>query len=102
MTDDRTSQGDNERQDSNTTQTDPAGAPNKNPAHSPSNEYEPNDSRNVTGVADTPDGRWSGDKQDGQASGEYEPRDSRNVTGAASTEDGRWTNDSEKLAPGDD
>lgn len=70
-------------------------------AEQPSNEYEPNDSRNVTGVADTPDGRWSGDKEHGQGSGEYEPADSRNVTGTASTEDGRWTNDDKKLAPGD-
>jgi hypothetical protein len=69
--------------------------------HAPSSEYEPNDSRNVTGAADTPDGRWSGDDQEVQGSGEYEPRDSRNVTGAATTEDGRWTNDKQKLAPGD-
>lgn len=69
--------------------------------HSDSNEYEPNDSRNVTGAADTPDGRWSGEARRGQGSCEYEPRDSRNVTGTASTEDGRWTNDKAKLAPGD-
>ena len=55
-------------------------------------EYEPNDSRNVTGRAHTPDGRWSGDRQRRGHGGEYEPRDSRNVTGAASTPDGRWTN----------
>jgi hypothetical protein len=54
-------------------------------------EYEPNDSRNVTGTAHTPDARWSGDKQKPGHGGEYEPRDSRNVTGTASTEDGRWT-----------
>lgn len=53
------------------------------------NELEPNDSRNVTGTAHTPDGRWSGDEQEGPG-GEYEPRDSRNVTGTAKTEDGRW------------
>ena len=57
-----------------------------------SGEYEPKDSRNVTGEAHTPDGRWSNDKQDRQQGGEYEPRDSRNVTGTASTPDGRWTN----------
>ena len=55
-------------------------------------EYEPKDSRNVTGTAHTPDGRWSGDRQKPGHGGEYEPRDSRNVTGTASTQDGRWTN----------
>ena len=55
-------------------------------------EYEPNDSRNVTGTAHTPDGRWSGDGQKPGHGGEYEPRDSRNVTGQAATRDGRWTN----------
>jgi len=101
MTDHCEGPGEAERQDPGTTQTNPAGASSKKPSLSRSNEYEPNDSRNVTGAADTPDGRWSGDEQNGQASGEYEPRDSRNVTGSASTQDGRWTNDSEKLAPGD-
>lgn len=56
-------------------------------------EYEPNDSRNVTGTAHTPDGRWSGDKQPAGHGGEYEPRDSRNVTGTAQSPDGRWTNE---------
>lgn len=56
-------------------------------------EYEPNDSRNVTGTAHTRDGRWSGDRQKPGHGGEYEPRDSRNVTGTAATRDGRWTND---------
>lgn len=55
-------------------------------------EYEPRDSRNVTGTAHTPDGRWSGDPDKPGHGGEYEPRDSRNVTGTASTQDGRWTN----------
>lgn len=65
-------------------------------------EYEPRDSRNVTGTADTPDGRWSGDPAtSGKGSGEYEPRDSRNVTGTAATPDGRWTDDRDRLAPGD-
>ena len=67
------------------------------------NEYEPNDSRNVTGTAQTDDGRWSGDDaSDVQGSGEYEPRDSRNVTGTARTEDGRWTNDTPDRAAGND
>ena len=66
-------------------------------------EYEPKDSRNVTGTAHTPDGRWSGDKQPRGHGGEYEPKDSRNVTGTASTPDGRWTNKDGKppLAAGD-
>jgi hypothetical protein len=55
-------------------------------------EYEPKDSRNVTGTAQTRDGRWSGDADKAGHGGEYEPRDSRNVTGTASTPDGRWTN----------
>jgi len=55
------------------------------------NELEPNDSRNVTGTADTPDGRWSGDDVAAEHGGEYEPKDSRNVTGTAVTPDGRWT-----------
>lgn len=55
-------------------------------------EYEPNDSRNVTGTARTPDGHWTGSPQKPGHGGEYEPRDSRNVTGTASTPDGRWTN----------
>lgn len=57
-------------------------------------EYEPKDSRNVTGTAHTKDGRWSGDPQPKGHGGEYEPRDSRNVTGTAKTPDGRWTNES--------
>lgn len=57
-----------------------------------SNELEPNDSRNVTGTAETEDGRWSGDAQKRAHGGEYEPKDSRNVTGTATTPDGRWTN----------
>lgn len=66
-------------------------------------EYEPKDSRNVTGQAHTKDGRWSGDRQKAGHGGEYEPRDSRNVTGTASTKDGRWTNEQGKppLANGD-
>jgi hypothetical protein len=55
-------------------------------------EYEPRDSRNVTGTAHTRDGRWSGDADKPGHGGEYEPRDSRNVTGTATTQDGRWTN----------
>jgi len=55
-------------------------------------EYEPKDSRNVTGKARTSDGRWSADPEPRGHRGEYEPRDSRNVTGTASTPDGRWTN----------
>jgi hypothetical protein len=54
-------------------------------------ELEPNDSRNVTGTAQTRDGRWSGDTPQPGHGGELEPQDSRNVTGTAVTEDGRWT-----------
>jgi hypothetical protein len=54
-------------------------------------ELEPKDSRNVTGTARTPDGRWSGDAPEAGHGGELEPNDSRNVTGAAVTDDGRWT-----------
>jgi len=55
-------------------------------------EYEPKDSRNITGTANTRDGHFTGDVQKPGHGGEYEPRDSRNVTGTASTPDGRWTN----------
>jgi len=92
---------DDERETTETKQPDRVGASRTSRLAPSSNEYEPNDSRNVTGAADTPDGRWSGDEGHGQGSGEYEPADSRNVTGTASTEDGRWTNDGKKLAPGD-
>lgn len=54
-------------------------------------ELEPKDSRNVTGMAHTPDGRWSGDAPKGSDGGELEPSDSRNVTGMATTDDGWWT-----------
>jgi hypothetical protein len=54
-------------------------------------ELEPKDSRNVTGMARTPDGRWSDDAAEEPNGGELEPNDSRNVTGMAITEDGRWT-----------
>jgi hypothetical protein len=54
-------------------------------------EYEPRDSRNITGDASTPDGHFTGDRQKPGHGGEYEPRDSRNVTATASTKDGRWT-----------
>ncbi|SMF61119.1 hypothetical protein [Allosphingosinicella indica] len=63
------------------------------------NEYEPNDSRNVTGMAHTKDGRWSGDAQ-GPHGGEYEPEDSRNVTGVAQTRGDRWARKNDK--EGDD
>ena len=63
-------------------------------------ELEPGDSRNVTGTAHTPDGRWSGDAPAPGHGGELEPADSRNVTGTASTPDGRWTNDAIVDGPG--
>lgn len=62
-------------------------------------ELEPKDSRNVTGAARTPDGRW-GETSDKAKGGELEPKDSRNVTGTAVTDDGRWTGAA--VRPGDD
>lgn len=56
-------------------------------------EYEPRDSREVTGTAGDPRKSWR--EQEPQTPlnrGEYEPGDSRNVTGTATTSDGRWTN----------
>jgi hypothetical protein len=55
-------------------------------------EYEPRDSRKITGDANRPDGHFTGDRQKPGHGGEYEPRDSRDVTGLAATQDGRWTN----------
>lgn len=56
-----------------------------------SNEYEPKDSRRVTGEKGQRGKSWR--EQEGRPRrGEYEPEDSRNVTGTASTPDGRWTN----------
>jgi hypothetical protein len=63
-------------------------------------EYEPKDSRNITGTAHTPDGHFTGDPQNAGHGGEYEPRDSRNVTGTAATPDGRWTNKDGKPSAG--
>lgn len=64
------------------------------------NQYEPNDSRNVTGAGRSKDGRWSGDREPRTKGGEYEPRDSRNVTGTASTPDGRWTGPANEMPEG--
>lgn len=61
-------------------------------------EYEPRDSRNVTGTASTPDERWSGDKAEPGHGGEYEPKDSRVVTGALDEEEQDETG--EKDPPG--
>ena len=44
-------------------------------------EYEPKDSRNVTGTANTKDGRWSNDPPVPGHGHEYAPADSRVVTG---------------------
>lgn len=54
-------------------------------------ELEPKDSRNVTGAARRPDGRWRDDEPKPGHGGELEPNDSRNITGTATTEDGHWT-----------
>ncbi len=59
----------------------------------PGGEYEPNDSRNATGVKGPKDKSWrEKEPPSPQSRGEGEPVDSRNVTGTASTPDGRWTN----------
>jgi len=56
-------------------------------------EYEPKDSRHVTGEKGPKDKSWRELEPPNPANrGEMEPRDSRNVTGTASTPDGRWTN----------
>lgn len=49
-------------------------------------EYEPKDSRNVTG-----DMRKSWRARERPEGDEYEPKDSRHVEGTASSPDGRWT-----------
>lgn len=64
-------------------------------------EYEPRDSRNITGEASTPDGHFSGDRGKPGHGGEYEPRDSRNVTGTAATPDKRWTNEAGRVPRAD-
>jgi hypothetical protein len=56
-------------------------------------EYEPKDSRHVTGEKGPKDESWRDlEPPDPANGGELEPVDSRNVTGTASTPDGRWTN----------
>lgn len=59
-----------------------------------SGEFEPNDSRNVTGTASTPDGRWTGQGQQpplagGQSPQPTGPREHETREGGASQE--RWS-----------
>lgn len=54
-------------------------------------EYEPMDSRKVTGTKGDPAKSWREQENARDGRGEYEPRDQRNLTGTASTPDGRWT-----------
>ena len=68
----------------------------------PGGEYEPNDSRHVTGVKGPKEQSWREKEPPTPASrGEGEPVDSRNVTGTASTPDGRWTNEEGKTPRAD-
>ncbi len=53
-------------------------------------EYEPRDSRHVTGTKGNPDKSWREQENPREGRGEYEPRDSRNVTGQPATEKDRW------------
>jgi len=62
-------------------------------------EYEPLDSRHVTGVKGSKDVSWRDKENPPRPRGEFEPEDSRNVTGVASTPDGRWTNDDRDPPP---
>ncbi|MBF7013811.1 hypothetical protein QUC32_03065 [Novosphingobium resinovorum] len=56
-------------------------------------EYEPQDSRKVTGTAGDKDKSWR-EQEDARAGrGEYEPRDVRNVTGQPASETDRWRKD---------
>ena len=62
-------------------------------------EYEPNDSRNVTGTASTPDGRWTRDRNPPAADGfDPDPRDEDDLDEAYADEqsgNGRETEDDE-------
>ncbi|HUD95809.1 hypothetical protein [Sphingobium sp.] len=53
-------------------------------------EYEPRDSRKVTGEAGDPAKSWRKQEDARAGRGEYEPRDQRNVTGQPADEDDRW------------
>lgn len=56
-------------------------------------EYEPQDSRKVTGTAGDPKKSWREQENARDGRGEYEPRDQRNVTGQPSEESDRWEKD---------
>jgi hypothetical protein len=56
-------------------------------------EYEPQDSRKVTGTAGDPGKSWREQEDAREGRGEYEPRDQRNVTGQPATEADRWRNE---------
>ncbi|MFC6623194.1 hypothetical protein AB3M93_19600 [Novosphingobium panipatense] len=53
-------------------------------------EYEPMDSRKVTGQKGDPEKSWREQEDPRDGRGEYEPRDHRNVTGQKGEEDDRW------------
>lgn len=56
-------------------------------------EYEPMDSRKVTGETGNPRKSWREQENAADGRGEYEPRDQRNVTGQPTTENDRWRNE---------
>ncbi|MGF7153295.1 hypothetical protein [Novosphingobium gossypii] len=56
-------------------------------------EYEPQDSRKVTGTSGDPSKSWRQQEDPREGRGEYEPRDQRNVTGQPTQERDRWHND---------
>ena len=63
-------------------------------------EYEPKDSRNVTGTAKTKDGRWSDDSPERGHGNGYAPADSRIVTGTKSApHDGASDEGDERFVP---
>lgn len=56
-------------------------------------EFEPQDSRRVTGTVGDKDKSWREQEDPRAGRGEYEPRDSRNVTGQPAEEQDRWQKD---------
>jgi hypothetical protein len=56
-----------------------------------SGEYEPKDSRNVTGTKGRADSKWR-EKETSERGGEYAPRDQRDVHGTSSDDrKSRWS-----------
>jgi len=59
-----------------------------------SGEYEPRDSRKVTGTVGDPTKSWREQETPDGSGGEYEPRDQRNVTGQPTPVKERWSSPS--------